>query len=138
MMRWSGGARGTLVASQTLPGHANDLSVRIYGKKAGLEWHASRPEELRFTPLGGETRTLLRGGPGSGDASRNASRMPSGHPEGYIEALANLYRAFASSLRGLGEGALPLPGIDRGLSSLAFIEAVLESNRTRGWVAVKS
>ena len=47
----SGGARGTILASQTSPGHYNDLSVRIYGDKAGLEWAGTRPEELRFTPL---------------------------------------------------------------------------------------
>ena len=59
------GARGTIVASQTSPGHYNDLSVRVYGDKGGLEWSAARPEELRFTRYGEEARTLIRGGHGS-------------------------------------------------------------------------
>ena len=51
LVRWTGGARGTIVASQTSPGHYNDLTVSVYGDKAGLEWSAARPEELRFAPL---------------------------------------------------------------------------------------
>ena len=38
LVRWTGGPRGTIVASQTSPGHYNDLTVRVYGDKAGLEW----------------------------------------------------------------------------------------------------
>ena len=65
LVRWTGGARGTILASQTSPGHYNDLSVRLYGDKAGLEWSGSRPEELRFSPYGEEARTLVRGGHGA-------------------------------------------------------------------------
>lgn len=86
LVRWTGGARGTILASQTSPGHYNDLSVRIYGDKAGLEWSGTRPEELRFSRYGEEARTLVRGGHGSTEESRRVSRMPAAHPEGYIEA----------------------------------------------------
>ena len=65
LVRWTGGARGTIVASQTSPGHYNDLTVRVYGDKGGLEWAGSRPEELRFARYGEEARTLIRGGHGA-------------------------------------------------------------------------
>ena len=80
MLRWSGGGRGTLHASQTSPGHYNDLSLRVYGDKAGLEWSGLRPEELRFSPYGEEPRMLTRGGHGETAASQAVSRMPAGTP----------------------------------------------------------
>ncbi len=142
MLRWSGGARGTLVASQTLPGHGNDLSVRVYGERAGLEWNAGRPEELRFTRLGEETRTILRGGAGSTVATRSVSRMPSGHPEGYIEAFANLYRDAAAIILAhrAGEPCDPavvavVPDIADGVRGVSFVAAAVESCRRGGqWV----
>jgi len=80
LVRWTGGARGTILASQTSPGHYNDLSIRIYGDKAGLEWLAHEPEVMRFTPFGEPTRTLVRGGPGLGAASAPAPAGPDDVP----------------------------------------------------------
>ncbi|KTT92356.1 hypothetical protein SB4_18670, partial [Sphingomonas sanguinis] len=70
-------------------------------------------------------------------------RTPSGHPEGYIEAFGNLYRAVAGSLRAgdpiegeaLGE-ANWYPGLESGLRTMAFVEAVLESAQSQEkWTA---
>ena len=139
LVRWSGGARGTIVASQTSPGHYNDLSVRIYGDKAGLEWSATRPEELRFSRYGEETRTLVRGGHGSTEESRRVSRMPAGHPEGYIEAFANLYRDAAEIIRSHRAGAAAdparaalVPDIVDGARGVKFVAAAVASHANAG------
>ena len=64
-----------------------------------------------------------------------ATRLPGGHPEGYLEAFANLYRDFATLLRG-GEAPL-LPGIAEGVRTMQFIErAVIASRNMTGWVAL--
>lgn len=144
LVRWSGGARGTIVASQTSPGHYNDLSVRIYGDRAGLEWSGTRPEELRFSPYGEESRTLVRGGHGSFGESRRVSRMPAAHPEGYIEAFANLYRDAADLIRAHRRGAPPdpalaglVPTVEDGAEGVRFVEAAVSSNRAGGrWTPV--
>lgn len=139
MVRWTGGARGTILASQTSPGHYNDLSVRIYGDKAGLEWSGTRPEELRFTRYGEETRTLVRGGHGSTAESRDVSRMPAGHPEGYIEAFANYYRDAADIIRAHRAGKPVdaarvglVPDVVEGARGVKFVAAAVESNQAGG------
>jgi predicted dehydrogenase len=139
LVRWSGGARGTIVASQTSPGHYNDLTVRIYGDKAGLEWTAGRPEELRFAPYGEEARALVRGGHGSTGESRRVSRMPAAHPEGYIEAFANLYRDAAEIIRAHRTGATVdaararfVPDVVDGARGVKFVAAAVESNAAGG------
>src|SRR5690606_9292711 len=132
LVRWSGGARGTILASQTSPGHDNDLSVRVYGDKAGLEWSGGRPEELRFTPYGEETRTITRGGAGSSGESRRVSRMPAAHPEGYIEAFANLYRDAAEIIQAHRRGeaadehlAALVPDVADGARGVKFVAAAV-------------
>jgi predicted dehydrogenase len=139
MIRWTDGVRGTILASQTSPGHYNDLSVRVYGDKGGLEWHAVRPEELKFTRYGEETRTLVRGGHGSTQASRDVSRMPAAHPEGYIEAFANYYRDAAEIIRAHRSGtvidpakAASVPDVIDGARGVKFVAAAVESNASGG------
>jgi predicted dehydrogenase len=139
LVRWSGGARGTIIASQTSPGHYNDLTVRIYGDKAGLEWTGMRPEELRFSAYGEESRALVRGGHGSFGESRRVSRMPAAHPEGYIEAFANLYRDAADIIRAHRRGGAIdparialVPDVEDGARGVRFVAAAVDSQATGG------
>jgi len=52
LLRFSGGARGMLWASQVAPGNENALKLRVYGTKGGLEWEQENPNRLWFTPFG--------------------------------------------------------------------------------------
>ncbi|HEV7276333.1 MAG TPA: Gfo/Idh/MocA family oxidoreductase [Devosiaceae bacterium] len=143
LVRWAGGARGTIIASQTSPGHYNDLTLRLYGEAAGLEWTGTRPEELRFTRYGEETRTLIRGGHGATDSARRVSRMPAAHPEGYIEAFANYYRDAAAVIRAHRSGtpidpavAAAVPDVIAGARGVKFVAAAVESATGGGiWTA---
>jgi len=47
MLRYANGARGMLWSSQVAPGNENNLKVRIYGTKAGLEFHQENPDRPR-------------------------------------------------------------------------------------------
>ena len=144
LMHYAGGARGVLIASQVSPGNLNRLSLKVYGEKAGLEWHGVEPELLRFTPLGEPTHTLVRGGGGVGPAAATVSRMPAEHPEGYIEGFANLYRDAAALIRARRAGAAPdpdlraaVPNVDDGLAGMRFIEACVDSHESGGrWTAI--
>lgn len=139
LMRWDGGLRGTLIASQTSPGHYNDLSLRVYGDKAGLEWSGTTPEILRFTPYGEETRLLTRGGHGSFGESQRVSRMPAAHPEGYIEAFANFYRDAAAMIQAHRAGTPPdsarnamVPTVIDGARGVKFVDAAVDSHAANG------
>lgn len=143
LVRWANGARGTVIASQTSPGHYNDLAVRLYGENAGLEWLATRPEELRFTRYGEESRTLVRGGHGSTAEARRVSRMPAAHPEGYIEAFANYYRDAAAIIRAHRTGGAIdpaiialVPDVTDGVRGVRFVAAAVASHtRSSAWVS---
>ena len=138
LLRYSGGARGMLWASQVAPGNENALRVRIYGSKAGLAFSQENPNQLWFTPLGQSPRLITRGGSGSGAAASHATRIPAGHPEGYLEGFAQLYRDVAEQLQARWQRRTPdplacrVPTVEDGARGVKFIEAVVESSRADG------
>lgn len=141
LIRYDGGARGVLTASQIATGIENNLNIRIYGEKGGLEWRQEEPNTLilRWPDRPAE---ILRASNSymSGLAAHN-TRTPGGHPEGYLEAFANLYRNFASCLQARLGGEEPkpedldFPSVDEGLRGMQFIETVVAaSSRQEKWI----
>jgi predicted dehydrogenase len=105
LLRWKGGARGILWASQVAVGRENGLMLRVYGSKAGLEWRQEDPNYLWYTAYGGRTELITRSGHGSGPAAARVTRVPAGLPEGYLEGFAALYTEIARALH-LSEGTV--------------------------------
>ena len=145
LLRFAGGARGALLASQVAVGNLNNLSIKIFGAKAGLEWRGEKPENLHFTPHNEPTRLLRRGGPGNSPFAVEGSRMPGGHPEGYIESFANLYVGAAELVAARRAGRAPrsfaalTPTVHDGVKGMAFIEASVASSRNGGvWTAIEA
>ena len=142
MLRYRGGARGMLWASQVAPGCENRLTVRVYGTRGGLEWAQENPTELWFTPFGVPRRLITRGGAGANDAAARVTRVPPGHPEGYLEGFANLYREAADAIVAAREGRPPppdviFPTVADGLKGVAFVDAcVRSSRRNAAWVTL--
>jgi len=143
MLRFSKGAKGSLWATQVAVGNENNLRLRIYGEKAGLEWGQENPNELTFMPLGEPRRTIRRGSAGTGRAAAHATRVPSGHPEGYLEAFAQLYTDLAEQITARRETRKPnpdsllVPGVEDGVDGVRFIDAALESSRNgSAWTAI--
>jgi predicted dehydrogenase len=137
LLRFHGGAKGMLWTSQVAHGHANDLTLRVYGDKGGLAWRHEDPEVLSFTRRGEPTQRLRRGAA----APSPGGRIPGGHPEGYLEAFATLYAEFADQVRAWQGGQAYAPGLvptaDDGVDGLRFIEAAVASSRTGGaWTPV--
>jgi predicted dehydrogenase len=140
LLRFKGGAKGILNASQICVGDENNLNIRVYGTKAALEWHQEHPNEL-VVKYPDQPRQVWRRGNGyDGPEAQRFTRIPAGHPEGYLEAFGNVYReafrAIAADVAGDPPPKdLDFPTIDDGVEGMAFIEAVVRSSR-RGarWV----
>ncbi len=145
LLRFDGGARGMLWASQVATGNENNLRLRVYGEKAGIEWGQENPNYLRFSPYGKPPVTISRAGAGATASAKHASRIPSGHPEGYLEAFAQLYADLAEQIAARSAGRAPapasllVPGVEDGVAGVQFISGVLESSRQNSaWVNLPS
>ena len=145
MLRFAEGAKGALWASQVATGNANNLRLRVYGEKAGIEWHQEEPNDLQFAKLGEAPEILRRPGSGVNSPAAHASRIPAGHPEGYLEAFAQLYTDLAEQIYARRENRKPspasllVPTVEDGVEGMRFIAATLESSkRNATWVNLQS
>jgi len=143
LLKFNNGSSGVLMASQIASGEENNIKIRVYGEKGGIEWEQEnantllvkwldRPAEIRRT--GNNVEYL------SEAAIRN-TRVPAGHPEGYLEAFANLYHNFVLEIRNREQGKtktkdwMDFPGVDDGVRGMLFIEKVIESgNSDKKWI----
>lgn len=143
MLRYQGGARGMLWASQVATGSANRLQLRVFGSRAAIHFDQESPDQLLYTGLGEATQIVRRGAtPAGGDAAL-ATRLPAGHPEGYFEAFAQLYRDFSLAWQARAAGLpfntanYPMPTVHDGRQGMAFIDAVLRSHQGgSSWVTL--
>ena len=140
LIRYEGGARGVLIASQVATGEENALSIRVYGAEASLAWRQEEPNDLVFKPLGAPEQILRRGNDYLCEAAKAATRIPPGHPEAFIEAFANIYASVAATIRARQGGdrasgaADDFPTVYDGARGVHFIEKTVESSRSeRKW-----
>lgn len=140
LLRFKGGARGVLVASQINAGLENDLRLRVSGENGTLEWRQEEPNRLVHHRREGPTEIFTRASPWLCESARRAGRIPAGHPEGFIEAFANIYRGVFADIRArkVGTTANPLdadyPTVGDGARGVRFIERAVASSAERRWL----
>jgi predicted dehydrogenase len=130
LLRFGGGAKGVLMASQIEIGHENDLTLEVTGESGALTWRQEDPNALWFAPLEGPVELLRRGNPYLGEAAQRASRLPAGHPEAFFEAFANVYREVADAIARHTAGEDPAgdyPTVQDGARGVRFIERTVAS-----------
>jgi predicted dehydrogenase len=137
LLRFKGGAKGVLHSSQISVGEENNLNLRVYGEKGGLEWHQREPNTLLLKWSDQPMQVYRTGNGYLGKNAAAATRTPPAHPEGYLEAFANIYKNFAAHIRARLEKkkvakddpALDYPKVEDGVRGMAFIEAVVKSSK---------
>ena len=134
LIRFEGGAKGIIYASQISNGDENALNIRVYGTKASLEWHQEDPNDLIVKYANAPRKVYRRGNDYLGEAANNNSRTPFAHPEGFIEAFANVYLAAAAAISDqvdgnpTPDGGYDFPDATDGIAGLAFIDTAVKSS----------
>jgi predicted dehydrogenase len=144
LLRFDNGASGVLMATQVAAGEENNLNIRVYGEKGGLEWRQEEPNTMILKWLGRPKEIIRAGQSYLSDAAKGFTRTPAGHPEGYLEAFANIYRAFSRALRDYKPGKklniakYDFPDVADGVRGMNFVQTVVKSaNSTRKWTTLK-
>jgi predicted dehydrogenase len=137
LLRFKGGARGTLVVSQVTAGRKNSLRYEIAAEKGALAWNSENPEELWIGRRGGPNEQLLRDPSILSGPARAAVGVPGGHAEGYADTFKQHFRAFYGYVaKGDFSPPAPFATFQDGHREVVLCEAVLESHRKGGWVKV--
>ena len=145
MLRFKGGAKGSLWSSQVAVGNENNLKIRIYGESGGIEWRQEDPNYLYYTKFGQPTQKITRGSGSASKAAKNVTRIPPGHPEGYLEGFANIYNDIYKKIyaqinkQKYDDSNDCYPTIYDGVEGMKFIETVLESSKKNSkWIKFNS
>jgi predicted dehydrogenase len=144
LVRYQGGAKGVLYASQISVGEENDLSIRVYGTKASLEWHQEHPNELVVKYPDAPRKIYRRGNSYISETAKRFTRLPFGHPEAFIEAFANIYLEAARAVDAVKAGKpippdIDYPTVEDGVLGMAFIAtAVASANNGSTWTKLVS
>ncbi|MFT6651283.1 MAG: putative dehydrogenase [Celeribacter sp.] len=142
MLRFKGGAKGMLWASQIAVGNENALRLRVFGTKGGIEWDQETPNHMTFTRFGQPKQIYTRGGAAAVGAGLRNLRTPGGHPEGYLEAFATIYAEAAQIIQAQKDGAkvpdgVHTPDISDGILGMKFIAACIDSSKNdTSWVTL--
>ena len=145
LVRFKGGARGIIYASQVSNGDENDLCIRVYGTKKSIEWHQEEPNDLIVKDARSPRQVYRRGNGYITGVAAEHTRIPFGHPEGFIEAFANVYNCASVAIKDEIAGKFPrksgydFPDIRDGIIGMAFIETVVKSSKSKEkWVKFPS
>lgn len=131
-LRFEGGARGYIWASQVAIGNENNLTLEVYGSQGSLKWAQENPNVLTYAKSGAAPQIITRGSAVARPAAAAVTRIPAGHPEGYLEAFATLYREAAEAIRTPDNRSDALIGVDQGLSGVRFVDACQRSSANEG------
>jgi predicted dehydrogenase len=144
LLRFNNGASGTLMATQVAAGEENNVKIRVYGERGGIEWKQEDANTLLVKWLDKPAEVWRTGTGYVSSFAKHNSRTPAGHPEGYLEAFANHYRNFALCVQAQKSGEQPkeewldFPGIEAGVRGMLFIEKVIESGKsTAKWIEME-
>ena len=135
LLRFDGGALGTLVFSQVSPGAKNSLRIRLEGSEGSLYWDQERPEELWLGRQGGPTELRHKSAGQLQVRAQHRAHLPAGEIEGWNTTFVNLFAAVYRTILGC-----PVPGdelvatLADGLLLMQVIEAVTRSNAERAWM----
>ena len=141
LVRFEGGAKGIIYASQISGGDENALSIRVYGTKASIEWHQEEPNDLIVKYANAPRKVYRRGNEYMSETAKKYSRTPFAHPEGFIEAFANVYLAAAEAMSDKIDGKEPpaegydFPDVHAGVAGMKFISACVHSAKSsQKWI----
>jgi predicted dehydrogenase len=144
MLKFDNGATGVLFATQVAAGEENNLNIRVYGEKGGLEWKQQDPNTMILKWLDRPMEVVRTGQGYLSDDAKKFTRTPAGHPEGYLEAFANIYRAFTKAVRDYKPGKkinptkYDFPGVDDGVHGMSFVQTAVKSAKSnQKWTKLK-
>jgi predicted dehydrogenase len=137
LLRFEGGARGSVAISQLSPGRKNSLAYQIDGATAAVAWDSEHPEQLWIGHRDRSNELLLRNPALMNGAGAAVARLPGGHVEGFADTFAALFTAiYADVISGGPSTPRTYANFADGHEEMLVGDAVLESSRTGRWVQV--
>jgi predicted dehydrogenase len=139
LFRTASGAHGAFAVSQVSAGRKNHLTVEIDTDRTAFAWDQEEPNTLWMGRRDAANETLVRDPGLLAPSAAPLAHYPGGHQEGWPDALRNLLADVVDAVRARRRQEHH----DSTFASFAdahhttmVVEAILASDRARGWVGV--
>ena len=139
LLKFDGGAHGSLTVNQVAAGRKNRLFFEIYGSKGAVSFDSEKPNELWIGKRDGNNEQLIKDPALVYEYSRNIINYPGGHNEGFPDTFKqNFKKIYTYILSGGAEKNLPVtfPTFEDGLRELLVCEGIVESSKQEKWIAL--
>ena len=137
LLRFGDKLKGVIRASQVCGGEENGITLAVYGSKASLKWAQENPNYLCLLSDSEPTKIYKPAHGYNEKLAEIGHTMPAGHPECIYEALANIYKGTAKSIRGEKFDPGEFPTVHDGVRGMKFIHSVVNSNNAGNiWVKI--
>ena len=137
LLRFEGGARGSVAVSQLSAGRKNSLAYEIDGTESAVAWDSESPEQLWIGHRDRPNELLLRNPALMNATGRAAARLPGGHVEGFADTFGAAFSAVYDDIAAGRPSASPrYATFADGHEEMLIGDAVLESARSGRWVDV--
>jgi predicted dehydrogenase len=138
LLRFEGGARGSVSISQISPGRKNSLQYEIDGSEAALAWDSEQPDQQWIGHRDRPNEILIRNPALMGPAGRAASALPGGHVEGFFDTFCAHFRAvYADVAAGRRSRHPGYPTFADGHDEMLVGDAIARSAHEARWVTVQ-
>lgn len=138
LLRFKGGARGSMWVSQITAGRKNSLRYEIAGSEGALAWNGESPNDLWLGHRNKPNELLIRDPGLVSEAARNYITYPGGHNEGYDDSFKQCFKAFYDYIAaGDFTAPEPFPTFADGHQEILLCEAILKSHQEGKWVSVE-
>ena len=139
LMKFSGGAKGVLVACQVCAGRKNHISFEINGTKCTLEWCGEKSNYMWIGRRGAVNGEFIKNPAIMASDAAQYCGAPCGLGEGYLDTFKNIFSDFYAWIRDgkkMDIDKVPFPTYQTGHEELSIVDAVLMSNETGKWEEV--
>ncbi|HEY6212875.1 MAG TPA: Gfo/Idh/MocA family oxidoreductase [Vicinamibacterales bacterium] len=141
LVRFDGGAKGSVNIGQVCAGHKNDLWFEVNGARGSLRWLQERQNELWHGQRHAANASLAKDPALLAPSAAAYAHLPGGHQEGWADAFCNVVRDIYTFIRDAKRDAPRPPAFatfEDGYHSACVVDAVLDSHRRGGvWTKVR-
>ena len=137
LLRFEGGARGSVAISQLSPGRKNSLAYQIDGSSSAVAWDSEQPEQLWIGHRDRPNELLLRNPALMNAGGRASARLPGGHVEGFADTFGAVFSAiYDDVIAGAPSADGRYATFADGHDEMLVGDAVLDSSRSGRWVEI--
>ncbi len=123
--------------SKNSTGKKNELSIKIFGLKGGIEWSHGNPEEIIFYDNNGNKEIISR-------LSRktkylkdnNLFTYSAGHPSGFLDAFINIYEQIYKLNKKEKSSTNILLNLKNNVDIVSVLDSICKSSNKKTWQKV--